>query len=291
MKLNLNPRFKILLAVLLFVAAVAAWYTLYLQGTSQEVTAAPPVRTTAAKKPTPEKAKAVTTPSARALEILPLPFLVTEAPKEEPAKVEEKEEKPAPIAAAPEEKPLPNPFKPLPQRLRQAAAKAAPPRAAGTPAAPRPVPKAEEPVTIVAAKAPELAPTVAPKIPPPREKEPLIPPEPGPATGVLPIKLRPLEREVVPVRGEGQAQAKRTEANPLKAFVEELELKLSGVALGPVSVAIFSTKEGYVVLPVGDRFPGSEVVLKEVRADEVVLALGEHILKLTLSKGEEYGKS
>lgn len=63
-------------------------------------------------------------------------------------------------------------------------------------------------------------------------------------------------------------------------------LKLSGVALGPVSVAIFKTSTGYLTLSVGQSFPGTDIILKSVTAERVLLTQGPYTLTLEYGGGE-----
>ncbi|MGQ9736126.1 MAG: hypothetical protein ACUVUP_06135 [Thermaceae bacterium] len=79
--------------------------------------------------------------------------------------------------------------------------------------------------------------------------------------------------------GEGQgAQA----ASPLQDFVQKRGIRLSGVLLGPISVALLESKEGYQVLPVGSTWPNSEVVVRSASADGVELALKGEVLRLSV---------
>lgn len=275
--MKLNPTTKILLAAVLLILAVASWYMLYLQGTSANAPELTP-------EPAPEEqARTATSTSARALEILPLPFLVTEAPVEPPA--------PPPTPPAESGKPLhvattkppPNPFAPLPQRLRAE-------RAAEEPEGPTATPTEKQPVVVTAPKEPELIQVPTPQIQPPPIGEPILPPEAKLGTGALPIRIEPLEREVVaetstPSDGESQGKAK-TSLNPLKEWAKAQGLRLAGIALGPVSVAIFVTKDGYYTLPVGERFPGTDIQLKAVTAERVLLVQGSYTLTLEYGGGE-----
>ncbi len=281
--MKLTPGVKILIAVLLLAAAVAAWYTLYLQGTQEAAAPTPPAK----QNPAPAtSARAMTSPSARALEILPLPFLVTKAPEEAPPPVKEPE---TPVAEPPlkeEVEAPPNPFLPLPQRLKAMAASSPKPK-------PKPTPTTSKPVTVKVSEAPELMNVPLPRVLPPAATEPVLPPEASVRLGALPVRLQPLERLVVPV-AEGQEQpreaaasgkADKTAGNPLEAWAKAQGLRLSGIALGPVSVAIFATKDGYVALPVGEQFPGTDVQLKAVTAERVLLVQGPHTLTLEYGGG------
>jgi hypothetical protein len=68
----------------------------------------------------------------------------------------------------------------------------------------------------------------------------------------------------------------------LARYVREQNLRLSGVVLGPTSVAIFQSKDGFMVLPVGRTLPGSEVLLRSLSATEALLVQGSESLNLTM---------
>lgn len=79
------------------------------------------------------------------------------------------------------------------------------------------------------------------------------------------------------------APAVKTPTTPaLNRFVQEQNLRLVGVVLGPTSVGIFQGKNGFFVLPVGRNFPESEVLLKTLTAREALLVLGSESLTLEL---------
>ena len=230
----------------------------------------------------------MTSASARAIEILPLPFLVKTTP--EPARPVAKKpaEKSEPSQVKPkEEPPPPNPFAPLPQRLKVEK----PPRATSTPASASVRPKTpvqRKPVVVKAPTTPELVQVPVPKIRPPQTGEPVLPPEADLKAGILPVRLEPLERVVSPPpeKNKEQASGAPHAQNPLAAWAKEQNLRLAGVALGPVSVAIFATKHGYVAIPVGERFPGTDILLKSVTAERVLLVQGPYTLTLEYGGGE-----
>jgi len=323
MKLSQSTRILILIA--LIVAAVAIWYALFLgrQPATETATVAPPERVTATRtgetKP-PARPPAVTT-SARALQVLPIPFLVTEAPEEAPIETKATPKTPA-LAQA---QVPPNPFIPL-----------RPPEAAV--AAPTKKPSLVEsgqPVTITPGEElPENIPMPKVVAPP---SDHVAPPPVALGQGTLPIKLTPLTNEVatkpepleesqpeqVPpsalgepattaqeppaaqepatspaaTGGEATAEAGTTAMqpaeplpppNPLVEWAKQVGLKLEGVALGPVSVAIFKTNAGYLTLPVGQTFPDADVLVKTITAERVLLVdkSGTNTLTLELGGGE-----
>jgi hypothetical protein len=96
---------------------------------------------------------------------------------------------------------------------------------------------------------------------------------------------RPLPQEEPPK--EAQAPAPPAPKSPLAALVAEKGLRLSGTLMGPISVAILESKEGYLVLPVGSPIPGSEAVVKRIEGDRIVLALKEETLEIPLEAGGE----
>jgi hypothetical protein len=141
--------------------------------------------------------------------------------------------------------------------------------------------------------------------------------------GALPIRLAPLDRELVadpareaaaldlenlePAAAAGadldfaraeigarlaQVLEPRTTLVPgqeallesaLARWVREQNLKLSGVVLGPTSVAIFQSRDGFTVLPVGRTLPGSDVLLRSLSANEALLVQGSDSLNLTIT--------
>ncbi|WP_456411932.1 hypothetical protein [Oceanithermus sp.] len=285
--MKMSQRTRILILIALIVAAVAVWYTLFMgsQTTPPPATATVP-RTAPQERNTPPPA--VTT-SARALQVLPIPFLVTEAPEEAPLAAEAPAQQ---VALASAQVP-PNPFVPL--------------RPPNTAEAPKPIAEApEKPVTITPeAELPNNIPL--PKVVTPTGGE-VTPPPVSLGQGTLPIKLTPLAAEVAPqtpleatlpeeetpvpeeVTPEEQPPPveEAPPPNPLVEWAKQRGLKLDGVALGPVSVAIFKTTAGYLALPVGQTFPGDNVLVKTITAERVLLvdANGANTLTLELGGGE-----
>ncbi len=147
--------------------------------------------------------------------------------------------------------------------------------------APRPLPG-----TAGALPAPKvLTPCPRAEIPPAQvEPEVALTPPTGLVETPLPqeAQARPPETAAPP----GPAPLPKT---PLQALVEEKALKLSGTLLGPVSVAILESKEGYLVLPVGSPIPGSEAVVRRIEGDRVVLALKDETLEIVLANVQAGG--
>ena len=324
MKLKQSTRILILLA--LIVAAIAVWYSLFF-ASKQPAPAAEAVTSIPRKteKVAATKPVAVTT-SARALQVLPIPFLVTEAPEEAPLEPTQNE---VAIAIANTNVP-PNPFVPLHVKTEG--------QQKTSPNKPAQVPESEKPVLVTPGT--ELAPNIPiPKTITPEGETAAPPPVATLGKGTLPIKLSPLDREVSSVEplaeaiaeneaeanaaagngdeggtiekgspaegGENAEQEAPTEQateeneeqpqveeppppNPLEIWARQQRLRLDGVALGPVGVAIFETASGYLALPVGQTFPNDNVLVKTITADRVLLVddSGTNTLTLELGGGE-----
>ncbi len=101
-------------------------------------------------------------------------------------------------------------------------------------------------------------------------KAPVKPPVVTPDT-TTPVEQPPV---VVPVE----------RIDPLTAFVNARGLSFIGVVLGPVNTAIFETKEGTVVVPLGATLPQSDVIIKTITADQVVLMQGQDTIILSRAK-------
>jgi len=289
---NLPQSTKLLLAGLLLVGAVTLWYGgLYL-----------PARTPLEAQP-PAPAVQET---PKALEAPPIPPLAEPAPAEAPKAPEKAEAAQTtpratnlPMPKAKPEAPPPNPFVPL-----IVAKEAPPPAPVPTPPAPapavRPTPVPTGTPVRVSGGTPLLTPSVqgaprplpgtagalpAPQVlrPTPKVEVPqarLEPPVEVAAPGGL--VETPLPQEEPPK--EAQAPAPPAPKSPLAALVAEKGLRLSGTLMGPISVAILESKEGYLVLPAGSPIPGSEAVVKRIEGDRIVLALKDETLEIPLEQ-------
>lgn len=71
--------------------------------------------------------------------------------------------------------------------------------------------------------------------------------------------------------------------NPVAAYVTAQGLRLAGVVLGPTSVGIFQSRQGYIVLPVGQTFPQSQVLLQSLTSESALLVEGSQSLALKLN--------
>ncbi|WP_243092917.1 competence protein, partial [Thermus hydrothermalis] len=207
---------------------------------------------------------------------------------------------PLPVPQAKPEAPPPNPFVPLVVE--------APPQAplpTPTPAIrPEPVPTGA-PVRVsqgTPLPTPQVATTPrplpgtqgalpAPKVLTPAPKATVPPARVEGSVAVTPpaaLVEAPLVQEEAPqgATETPQAQASKT---PLEALVEERGLKLSGTLLGPVSVAILESKDGYLVLPAGSPIPGTEAVVRRIEGNRITLALKEETLDLAISQAQAGG--
>jgi hypothetical protein len=100
-------------------------------------------------------------------------------------------------------------------------------------------------------------------------RAPVKPPitQPDTTTPVEPPQVVPIER-----------------IDPLTAFVSARGIKFVGVVLGPVNTAIFESKEGTIVVPLGATLPQSDVIVKTITADQVVLMQGQDTTILSRDK-------
>ncbi len=294
---NLPQSTKILLVALLLVGGVALWYVgLYLPAQGGPAAAEP---SQAAPTPGPIEAPPIP-PLTPSEEAKTEPQTQTQAPQAEPPKAEEPPRTVAPPRAVQATTPPPNPFVPLvveapappiqPQPVSpiprgEPVVVAPPPRVEVRPQAPLPTPttgRTPLPGTAGALPAPKvLTPTA-------RVETPALPQERVAPQAPLTLVEAPLPQEAGPSAQEGvpptPTPAPKT---PLEALVEEKGLKLSGTLLGPVSVAILESKDGYLVLPAGSPIPGSEAIVKGIEEGRVTLALKEERMDLTLSGGGE----
>ncbi|WP_155299308.1 hypothetical protein [Deinococcus kurensis] len=86
------------------------------------------------------------------------------------------------------------------------------------------------------------------------------------------------------VISEISSGAETAAASPLDSFVQAQGLAFNAVVLGPVNTAIFRSKDGYVVVAVGQTLPDSQVTVKEVTATGATLSLGTDSKTLELDK-------
>ena len=324
---------KIALAGLLLVGGVATWYFALFRPNQvpQNVTT-----------PTPNTAQPNTSQAATAkpLEVLPLPFLVTEAPKQPATSSQTKSS--TIVATPPRITVPPNPFVPLVVETQTPTpaitatptpAAATPPVQVTRPPTSTPIPtqatvQVRQPTTPLPSSTlqnttrPSLAAVQAkPRLATAQAGSSGIPGSLSLSTGALPIRLAPLDRElpqkqaasnVAPALSDTPADSlaldfakaeldakvaqtlepRSNAATPkpsdavavsnLAKYVRDQNLKLAGVVLGPTSVGIFDSKDGFVVLAVGRTLPGSDILLKSLSVKEALLVQGSESLNLEI---------
>ena len=282
---NLPRSTKLLLAALLLVGGVALWYVgLYLPAQvaeaptpapSTQVIEAPPIPPLASQEEAKPQAEAPAQEEAQAPA-----SSQEEAPAPPPAPPPPAPPPPAPVARA--EPPPPNPFVPLVVET--------PPPPPASASRPTPVPEGPAVRVQTPAQAPQAAPATrpipgtsgalpAPKILSPALSAPLPQARETPPRVAVPTAL---VEAPLPGPEEKGAEKAPTPASPLERLVAEKGLRLSGTLLGPVSVAILESKEGYLVVPAGSPIPGTEAVVRQVEEGSVTLALKEETLNLSL---------
>ena len=74
------------------------------------------------------------------------------------------------------------------------------------------------------------------------------------------------------------------EPSALETLVKDQAVTFSSVVLGPINTAIFNTKNGFIVVPLGQTLPDSEVLVQTVTANSATLQLGKETLELTLDR-------
>ncbi|MER3554903.1 MAG: hypothetical protein C4331_11285 [Meiothermus sp.] len=213
---------KIALAAALVVGALAGWYFGFVRPNqaAQQAVTAPNTPAT----PVPESG----TQTARPLEVLPLPFLVTEAPKDNP-KPEQGSSPATAITSKPKVTVPPNPFVPLivetpNQPAPAVVAQATPPATSRPSLTARPIPTQSQPISVQQPRVP-LPQTNLPATRPTPPTQPSLASTPGQArispsvgetnlpgslslgSGALPIRLSPLSRELTAPNPQDQTAA------------------------------------------------------------------------------------
>ncbi|WP_291428062.1 hypothetical protein [Deinococcus sp.] len=93
---------------------------------------------------------------------------------------------------------------------------------------------------------------------------------------------RPGTPQVITDLGSGNASVPTV--NELDSFVQAQDLAFNAVVLGPVNTAIFRSRDGFVVVSVGQTLPDTKVTVKEVTATSATLSLGNNSKTLELDK-------
>lgn len=103
-------------------------------------------------------------------------------------------------------------------------------------------------------------------------------------SGVAPATAAPAPGTPQVITDLGSGNASVPALNALDAFVQTQELAFNAVVLGPVNTAIFRSKDGFVVVSVGQTLPDTQVTVKEVTATGATLSLGNNSRTLELDK-------
>lgn len=108
-------------------------------------------------------------------------------------------------------------------------------------------------------------------------------------TPAVPALVAELGAPPAPPESAGQAAAEVTAPapvapDPLGDYIAQRDLSYNAVVLGPVNTGIFQTKGGYVVVSIGQKLPDSDIVVKDITASAVTLALGDSQKILELDK-------
>ncbi|GHG15459.1 hypothetical protein GCM10017784_02570 [Deinococcus indicus] len=103
-------------------------------------------------------------------------------------------------------------------------------------------------------------------------------------TGGTPATATPAPGTPQVITDLGSGNASVPALNELDAFVQTQELAFNAVVLGPVNTAIFRSKDGFVVVSVGQKLPDTQVTVKEVTATGATLSLGNNSRTLELDK-------
>ncbi|WP_026332326.1 lipase chaperone [Deinococcus apachensis] len=80
------------------------------------------------------------------------------------------------------------------------------------------------------------------------------------------------------------ADATAVPVSALDQLLQSREIALNAAVLGPVNTAVFRSRDGFVVVEIGEKLPDSEAVLKDVTADSATLSLGNDTKTLQLNE-------
>lgn len=86
------------------------------------------------------------------------------------------------------------------------------------------------------------------------------------------------------IPGAAGGTAPATPGNALEQYVADQQVSVDAVILGPTNTGIFKTRGGFVVAAIGQKLEGSDVLVKNLTASSVTLALGNVETTLDLDK-------
>lgn len=87
-----------------------------------------------------------------------------------------------------------------------------------------------------------------------------------------------------PITQLGADSAETTPVNALEQLIHNRQLSLNATVLGPVNTAILRSRDGFLVVSVGQALPDTKVVVRDVTASSITLALDNDTKTLELDK-------
>lgn len=109
-------------------------------------------------------------------------------------------------------------------------------------------------------------------------------PEAAPSASGAAATALPTPGTPQPITQLGADGVDAAPTGPLGTLVQTRELALDAVVLGPVNTAIFRSRDGFVVVSQGQTLPDSDVVVREISAEQVTLELGPETQTLDLDQ-------
>ncbi|PYE56387.1 hypothetical protein DES52_101191 [Deinococcus yavapaiensis KR-236] len=120
---------------------------------------------------------------------------------------------------------------------------------------------------------------------PPVALTPVTPTSPSTSNpSETPTPVNPTGASTDPTTATDPTAAVPPTLTPLESYVASRGVTYEAVVLGPVNTGIFATNDGYVVLALGQTLPDSSIVVKDITATSVTLALGSDETILELQK-------
>ncbi|WP_261663579.1 hypothetical protein [Deinococcus sp. Marseille-Q6407] len=117
-------------------------------------------------------------------------------------------------------------------------------------------------------------------------KRPAVQPANGSGSAAAPALSVPLpvpgQPDLITRYGDDQGVGAPDDGTALSRALNRQDVRFTGAVLGPTDTAIFKSSQGFMVLAQGDRLPDTQIVVSQITADSVTLALGQDSLKLEL---------
>ncbi|GHF99506.1 hypothetical protein GCM10017783_09460 [Deinococcus piscis] len=109
------------------------------------------------------------------------------------------------------------------------------------------------------------------------------PADAGTGTPALSVPLpAPGQPDLITQYGNDEGVGAPDNGTALSRTLNRQGLRFNGAVLGPTDTAIFKSNQGFMVLAKGDRLPDTDIVVQQITANSVTLALGQDSLKLEL---------